>query len=131
MGRIAAARFAMGDIGARECKETIDALGYRADKTIEVSKYALSVAIADVEKAYAVWDKAKNQEKTAIEESKAMNAKRDGQSETAGMVTDAEEKQEMATEQLKIARDKLDKAIANVDKMKNELMKAKTEDKEG
>lgn len=125
IGRIAAARFVIGDIGAREYKETINALGYQADKTIEVSKYALSVAIADLEKAYAAWDEAKNQEKTALEEAKAMNAKRDGQIETAEMDPGAKKKQEIATEQLRVARDKFDKAMTIVDEMKNKLMKAK------
>ena len=105
----------------REYKDTIDALGYRADKTIEVSKYALSVAIADVEKAYAAWNKAEKQEKDARE---AKAAPKDGQSNTDGT---REHDLDNAIEQLKKARKEFDDAIENVDKKKKELMNAKTE----
>ncbi len=104
IGKIVAARLAMGDIGTREYKETIDALGYGADKTIEVSKYALSLAIADVEKAYATWEEAEKQEKAAPPANRTKE-----------------------TEQLNEARKKLDNAIKDVEKKRKKLEKAKTE----
>jgi hypothetical protein len=117
VSKIAAARFAIGDIGAREYKETIDALGYRADKTIEVSKIALSVAIDDVENKYATWIEAKNKEETIFRDSRTPN-------QTADMVIQADNNLREARDQSQIARTELDTAIANVKEIKDELMNA-------
>lgn len=121
---ITAARFALGDIGAREYKETIDALGYRADKTIEVSKYALSVAISDVEKKYEAWKEADAHEKETIEKFKVMQAGIENHTVSAGDLENARAQKEDAANQLKNAKSDFETAIANVDKIKKELMDA-------
>jgi len=121
---ITAARFALGDIGAREYKETIDALGYRADKTIEVSKYALSVAISDVEKKYEAWKEADAHEKETIEKFKVMQAGIGNHTVTASDLENARTQKEDAANQLKNAKADFETAIANVDKIKKELMDA-------